>query len=336
MQNVPLQIPKVSQRYSLASNIQHLTSNIFFSICCKLSGCVEDVSKLRQVIVFKRWRIGYRRVDRSHPDNRCIKPFKCFLPDCGGDFAANSAGPGGFVQNHHLACLLFGCENGLFIHWRERTEVYHLDVDAFFFQLQCCIQRCENHRTKGDDRQIPAFTRYSRFPDFYDVVIDGQFFPQSGKSVELLVLKKDNRTGVANRRLNQPLRIVRSGGFNNLQTRRVQKKGFSINGMEWSGAHTAATRAAPHAAPTIAASDIGVSITRPSPNSSSKPSVTLNAPPYDPTSSPMTKTVGSRSISSQIPCRIASTKVATPPRSGRFDLCSFLIAVDIQYRITIQ
>src|SRR6266851_6582308 len=59
------------------------------------------------------------------------------------------------------------------------------------------------------------------------------------------------------------------------------------------------------------------------------PSVTLNAPPYVPTSSPIRKTVGSRSISSQIPARIASTIVAVPPRGRRSSLRSFLIAVDI-------
>src|SRR5258705_7271292 len=79
-----------------------------------------------------------------------------------------------------------------------------------------------------------------------------------------------------------------------------------------------------------------VEISRTSPYASNKPTYPLTAPPYEPTSSPMTKTAGSLSISSQIPCRIASTKVATPPRSGRFDLCSFLIAVDIQFRITIH
>src|SRR5216684_1278357 len=59
------------------------------------------------------------------------------------------------------------------------------------------------------------------------------------------------------------------------------------------------------------------------------PSVTLNAPPYVPTSSPIKKTVGSRSISSQIPARMASTIVAKPPRGGRSSLRSFLSAVDI-------
>ena len=37
--------------------------------------------------------------------------------------------------------------------------------------------------------------------------------------------------------------------------------------------------AAPTAAPTIAVSEIGVSMTRSSPNRASRPSVTLNAPP---------------------------------------------------------
>src|SRR6266446_126541 len=85
--------------------------------------------------------------------------------------------------------------------------------------------------------------------------------------------------------------------------------------------------AAPHAAPTIAASEIGVSITRSLPKRSINPSVTLNAPPYAPTSSPIKNTVGSRSISSQIPARMASTIVAAPPRGGCSSLRSFLTAV---------
>src|SRR6476619_3120618 len=55
--------------------------------------------------------------------------------------------------------------------------------------------------------------------------------------------------------------------------------------------------AAPVQPPTIAVSASGASITRHGPNSSWKPSVTLNAPPYTPTSSPMTYTRLSRRIS---------------------------------------
>src|SRR2546428_5089869 len=58
--------------------------------------------------------------------------------------------------------------------------------------------------------------------------------------------------------------------------------------------------------PTIADSEIGVSTTRISPNSSNRPCVTPNAPPYGPTSSPSTNTLGSRRISSAIPSRMAS------------------------------
>jgi hypothetical protein len=58
--------------------------------------------------------------------------------------------------------------------------------------------------------------------------------------------------------------------------------------------------------PTIADSEIGVSTTRISPNSSKSPWVTPNAPPYGPTSSPSTNTFGSRRISSASASRIAS------------------------------
>ena len=64
--------------------------------------------------------------------------------------------------------------------------------------------------------------------------------------------------------------------------------------------------AAPTPVPTIVFSEIGVSRTRRSPNSSSSPSVTLNAPWKTATSSPITKTASSRRISSAIASRSAS------------------------------
>src|SRR5664279_2134822 len=66
---------------------------------------------------------------------------------------------------------------------------------------------------------------------------------------------------------------------------------------------------APAAAPTKPASEIGVSITRFSPYFAISPSVTLKAPPYAPMSSPMQKTLPSRSISSKSASRIASRYV---------------------------
>src|SRR5579864_884687 len=61
----------------------------------------------------------------------------------------------------------------------------------------------------------------------------------------------------------------------------------------------------------------GVSTTRSAPNLSRNPSVTLNAPPYLPISSPMRNTDWSASISSQIPreiaCRKVSSGISFPP-----------------------
>src|SRR6476469_10547698 len=81
---------------------------------------------------------------------------------------------------------------------------------------------------------------------------------------------------------------------------------------------------APAAAPTNPASEIGVSITRWSPYFAISPSVTLKAPPYAPMSSPMQKTLLSRSISSKSASRIASRYVISaierpPPR------CAFVL-----------
>ena len=57
--------------------------------------------------------------------------------------------------------------------------------------------------------------------------------------------------------------------------------------------------AAPTPTPTIVFSEIGVSRTRRSPNSSSRPAVTLNAPPNTPMSSPISITRSSRASSSR-------------------------------------
>ena len=57
------------------------------------------------------------------------------------------------------------------------------------------------------------------------------------------------------------------------------------------------TSAAPAASPVNPVSAIGASTTRRGPYLSRKPLVTLKAPPNWPTSSPMMKTSGSRSIS---------------------------------------
>ena len=64
-------------------------------------------------------------------------------------------------------------------------------------------------------------------------------------------------------------------------------------------------KAAPVQDPTIAVSESGASITRHGPNSSWKPRVTLKAPPYTPTSSPITYTRLSRRISRRSPSEIA-------------------------------
>ncbi len=64
--------------------------------------------------------------------------------------------------------------------------------------------------------------------------------------------------------------------------------------------------AAPEAAPMMAISEIGVSITRSGPKRSMRPALVLKAPPYAPTSSPMRKTRSSRSISSRMAWLMAS------------------------------
>src|SRR5215470_17367652 len=72
--------------------------------------------------------------------------------------------------------------------------------------------------------------------------------------------------------------------------------------------------AAPTATPVKPASEMGVSITRPEPNSSTSPERTLNGVPASATSSPKMQTVESRRISSASASRTACANVSS--RSG--------------------
>src|SRR5436190_353340 len=105
-------------------------------------------------------------------------------------------------------------------------------------------------------------------------------------------------------------------------------KAQAMKSMNWnSTTGRIPTYAAPIAAPTKPSSASGVSRTRSGPNFSRNPSVTRNAPPYLPMSSPMRKTDLSASISSQRPREIAwrnvSSGIALPPGSKLNDRIVF-------------
>src|SRR5438309_11324921 len=78
--------------------------------------------------------------------------------------------------------------------------------------------------------------------------------------------------------------------------------------------------AAPTASPVMPASEMGESMTRAGPNSSTRPDSTLNGVPASATSSPMMNTVGSRRISSASASRTACpnviSRVATTVDAG--------------------
>src|SRR5215471_1881639 len=87
--------------------------------------------------------------------------------------------------------------------------------------------------------------------------------------------------------------------------------------------------AAPSAMPVNPGSEIGASITRSGPNSSTRPFRTLNGVPASATSSPMRKTDGSRRISSASASFTAWPRVSsrTPPASSGIDVLGDLVRV---------
>src|SRR5579871_1029136 len=87
--------------------------------------------------------------------------------------------------------------------------------------------------------------------------------------------------------------------------------------------------APPTPIPVMAASEIGESITRLGPNSSTRPVSTLKAVPASATSSPMTKTVGSRRISSASASRMALPSVVSTIPWPTCWPCVTLLSVDM-------
>src|SRR3989304_3459014 len=87
--------------------------------------------------------------------------------------------------------------------------------------------------------------------------------------------------------------------------------------------------ATPTPRPVMPASEMGESITRSGPNSSTKPDRTLKGVPASATSSPTMNTRGSRRISSASASRMASAKVSSRPLASGIDVLSDLAHIRI-------
>src|SRR5579863_6546883 len=88
--------------------------------------------------------------------------------------------------------------------------------------------------------------------------------------------------------------------------------------------------AAPTPTPVNPGSEIGVSMTRDFPNSSTIPERTLNGVPASATSSPMTKTLGSRRISSEMASRTASAIVNSRTATSGIHILPHLVHAGIR------
>src|SRR6185437_15897560 len=143
-----------------------------------------------------------------------------------------------------------------------------------------------------DDRDVAALAGDTRLADRHDVIAARHRFFDA--TVQILVLEEQHAVVVADGGLHQALRVGGRRGIHHLEAGRVDETGFRI------------LRVKGPAATTIPTSEIGVSMTRDSPNRSARPSVTLNAPPYFAMSSPRQNTAVSRSISSNSASRMAS------------------------------
>src|SRR5213075_3256763 len=94
------------------------------------------------------------------------------------------------------------------------------------------IKGVQDLRAESNDGKVAPLSCGSRLPDFDDVIRFRQLFAQARQAIEFLVLEIDDRIGIADRGLNQTLRIVSGRRLDYLQPGSVQEKRFSVDRVE--------------------------------------------------------------------------------------------------------
>src|SRR5277367_1689247 len=95
-----------------------------------------------------------------------------------------------------------------------------------------------------NNAEVAALPGDSRLAQGHDVIFGRNFFFDT--PVEILVLAEDHRIVVANRGLDETLRVVGARGANHFQARRVDKPHLWILRVKWTAVDVAAARPANH------------------------------------------------------------------------------------------
>src|SRR3954469_7197659 len=204
-----------------------------------------DVGDLRQERVLERGRERHGVVRRCEPNHRRVQMLERLLRDDRGDLRTYPEEVERLVQHQRARRLLDRPDHGLLVDRIHRPQVDDLDGYAASGEGVRRLQRLMHHRAVGDDRDVVAGPLDRRGADrdellwiLRDVLLD--------PAIQRLVLEEQARVVVADRGLQQPLRVRRERGAHDLDPTGVREPRLRVHRVEVRCPHAAAARRAQH------------------------------------------------------------------------------------------
>src|SRR6266516_2501422 len=198
---------------------------------------LDNIVSLGQHEVLERRRIWQRHIVCRHPHDRPVEPLERLLVDARGDLARDATGPRVLVHDQHLIRLLHRRDDRRVIEREQRPQVEHLHRHAVFLvELVGGFQRLPQRGAVTDDGKMLAFACHPCLPDRRE-----NFFalgqPFLDTPIQPLVLEIQDGIAIADRSLNEPLRVPDRRGIHNFEPRRVQERRLRVLRMEWPAPH---------------------------------------------------------------------------------------------------
>src|SRR6266853_2968336 len=210
------------------------------------AGGLHNIVSLREHEVFEGRRIRERHIMRRHPHDRSVEPLECLFVDPRRNLAGDPARARVFVDDQHFVRLLDARNNRGVIQRQQCAQVEHFHGQAVcFLELLGGLERFTQRRPVRDDGQVFPLARDAGLADRRENLLALRQLLLD-PAVEPLVLQVEHRILVADRCLDETLRVPHGCRIDDLEAGRVEKRRFRVLRMERPAANVAATRAAHH------------------------------------------------------------------------------------------
>src|SRR5688572_28013179 len=156
--------------------------------------------RLLEILGVRHWHVLL-----VHTKHWRIEVIEAFALDVVGHLRADAAHLPAFLEHDGAIRLSNGRVNGLDIHWSNGAQVDDVDPDSILCERVGHLHADQRHLAVADDRAVISFALQVGDAERDDVIILGHL---ALGVVQHLALEDDHRVRVADRGLEQPLRIV--------------------------------------------------------------------------------------------------------------------------------